>query len=280
MLVRCWGSRGSIAVSGEQYLKYGGDTTCIEVVSDSGELIIIDAGTGIRPLGNRLVAEDRHRKVNLLLTHAHWDHLSGFPFFKPIYRKDSEIKVYGPQPTQDSLKSILSKTMSSPYFPIELEDINATITFLGMGMNDYSIGKVRISTIPLSHPNQGVGYRLDENGSSFVFLTDNELTHRHPMGLGYEEYVKFAKGADLLFHDSEFKQKEYENTEGWGHSMYLDSLGMALDAGVKCLGLFHHNQERTDEEIEAIERECRKIAADRGSDMECIAVAAGMEFKL
>jgi phosphoribosyl 1,2-cyclic phosphodiesterase len=279
MLIRCWGSRGSISVSGKEFTKYGGDTTCIEVVSNAGDLIIIDAGTGIRVLGNRLVTAERCR-INLLLTHAHWDHLSGFPFFKPIYRKDCAIKVYGPQATQVSLKSIISKTMSSPYFPIELEDISADITFLGMGHNSYEIGSVNISTIPLSHPNQGVGYRLEEDGKSFVFLTDNELTYHHPMGLDYGEYVAFARKADLMFHDSEYTREEYKDTTGWGHSVYLDTLKLALDAEVKTLGLFHHNQDRTDKEIDGIEAECRKIIRERGSKMKCFAVAAGMEIKL
>ncbi len=279
MIIRCWGSRGSIAVSGKEFTKYGGDTTCVEVVSNAGDLIIIDAGTGIRPLGNRLMLEGR-KKINLLLTHAHWDHLSGFPFFKPIYHKECEIKVYGPEPTQASLKGIISKTMASPYFPIELEDINAKITFRGMGHKNYSIGSVRIETIPLSHPNQGVGYRLEEDGRSFVFLTDNELTYHHPIGLPYEAYVKFAKGADLLFHDAEYSRDEYRETEGWGHSVYEDTLKLALDAGVKSLGLFHHNQDRTDKEVDRIEKACKKILSSKGSKMKCFAVAAGMEITL
>ena len=279
MKIRCWGSRGSIAVSGKQYLKYGGDTSCTEIITNAGDLIIIDAGTGIRALGNKLVQEKR-LKINLLLTHAHWDHLSGFPFFSPIYLKESVIKVYGPQPTQNSLKSIVSKTMSSPYFPIELEDINADISFLGMGTKSYSIGSVKITTIPLSHPNEGAGYRLDEDGKSFIFLTDNELSYHHPTGLDYEDYVKFAKDADIMFHDAEFKKAEYEKTRGWGHSVYLDTLRLALDAGGKNLGLFHHNQDRTDDEVDAIEKECREIIAGKGSRMKCFAVAQGMEIEL
>ncbi|MBI5809756.1 MAG: MBL fold metallo-hydrolase [Deltaproteobacteria bacterium] len=279
MIIRCWGSRGSIAVSGRQYLKYGGDTSCIEVVSNNGDIIIIDAGTGIRALGNRLVRAKKTR-INLLLTHSHWDHLSGFPFFRPIYKKDSVIRVYGPQSTQDSLKSIVSKTMASPYFPVELEDINADISFLGMGNKSYSIGSVNIRTIPISHPDPGVGYRLEEDGRSFVFLTDNELTFSHPAGVKYEEYVKFVKGADMVFHDAEYKRAEYKKTVGWGHSVYLDTLKLAMDAGVKSLGLFHHNQDRTDKEVDGIVTECRKIIARKGGKMKCFAVAAGMEIKL
>ncbi len=275
MKIRCWGSRGSIAVSGCDYIKYGGDTTCIEVQAASGDLIIIDAGTGIRLLGNRLLGESPSR-INLLLTHAHWDHLSGFPFFKPIYRKGSEIRIHGPQTTQDSLKRIISKTMTAPNFPIEFEDINADISFLNMKHKDYVIGSVSINTVPISHPNQGVGYRLEENGKSFVFLTDNELTFHHPFGLGYEDYVKFCKGADVLFHDAEYKREEYETqTRGWGHSVFLDTLKLALDAGVKSLGLFHQNQDRTDAQVDEMVEECRRLIKKNGSALECFAVASG-----
>lgn len=279
MLIRCWGSRGSISVSGKEYLKYGGDTTCVEVESDSGDLIILDAGTGIRVLGNRLMREPK-RYVNLLLTHAHWDHLSGFPFFKPIYNKNFILKVFGPQTTQDSLKNIISKTMKSPYFPIELEDISADITFLGMGNKGYTIGSVRITTIPISHPNQGVGYRIEENGKSFVFLTDNELTHRHPTGMTYKDYADFSKDADVLFHDAEYMREEYKITEGWGHSVYLDTLNLAMDAGVKTFGLFHHNQDRTDDQVDVMVDDCKRIVAEKGLKLECLGVATGTVIKI
>ncbi|HBG46305.1 MAG TPA: MBL fold metallo-hydrolase [Deltaproteobacteria bacterium] len=280
MLIRCWGSRGSIPVSGKDYIKYGGDTTCVEVISNSGDLIIIDAGTGIRRLGKRLVAEGQ-RKMHLLLTHGHWDHLSGFPFFKPIYRKESEIKIYGPETTQDSLKKIISKTMTAPNFPVEFEDINADISFLGMGPKSYSIGSVNISTIPLSHPNHGLGYKLEEDGRSFVFLTDNELAFRHPFGVGYDDYKRFCEKADLLFHDAEYKKEEYESeTRGWGHSTYLDTLDLAIGSGVKRLGLFHQNQDRTDAQVDEIVRECKEVIKKKGSSLECFAVAAGTEVSL
>ncbi|MEK6791776.1 MAG: MBL fold metallo-hydrolase [Deltaproteobacteria bacterium] len=279
MIIRCWGARGSIPVSGREYLKYGGDTACIEVRGSAGDLIIVDAGTGIRALGNVLVREKK-KMIHLLLTHAHWDHLSGFPFFKPIYSKGCSIKVYGPQATQQSVKNIISKAMSAPYFPIELKDINAEITFLGMGNKNYSIGTVNITTVPLNHPNQGVGYKLEEDGKTFVFITDNELTHHHHGGLDYKEYVNFARGADILFHDAEYCRAEYKYTEGWGHSVYLDTLNLALEAGVKSLGLFHHNQDRTDDDIDGMVEDCRNIIAEKGSKMQCFAVATGTEMKL
>lgn len=279
MIIRCWGSRGSIAVSGRQFIKYGGDTSCLEVRTDGNDLIVIDAGSGIRALGNELVKE-KNVVVNLLITHAHWDHLSGFPFFKPIYKRDTKIRVYGPQPTQNSVKSIISKAMTAPYFPIELEDINAKITFLGMGNKDYSIGNVKITTIPLSHPNEGAGYRLDEDGKSFVFLTDNELTYRHPTGMKYGDYVEFARNADLLYHDSEYTREEYKKTVRWGHSVYLDTLRLALDANVKMFGLFHHNQERTDKEVDRLVNDCKAVVKKSGSKLKVFAVATGTKIKL
>lgn len=279
MLIRSWGSRGSIAVSGREYLKYGGDTTCIEVVSKGGDLIIIDAGTGIRRLGMRLVDEKR-LCISIILTHPHWDHLCGFPFFKPLYQKKSVIDVRGPRTTQNSLRRIISKTMSAPYFPVELDDIHAKIRFHSTGPGSFRIGTVKITTIPINHPNPGVGYRLEEGGKTFIFLTDNELGHPHPHGAEFKDYVGFSKGADLLFHDAEFLPGEYKHTKGWGHSVYLETLKLAMEAGVKKLGLFHHNQDRTDDGVDRIKEDCLRIIAKKKSPLKCLAVAAGTEIEL
>ncbi len=279
MIVRCWGSRGSIAVSGEKYIKYGGDTTCVEVESDSGETIIIDAGTGIRPLGNKLI-EESAKKLNIIFTHPHWDHLSGFPFFKPLYQKYRSIEVRGPRTTQESVKHIISKTMAPPYFPIELEDIHADVKFESTGPENFKLGSVCVKTIPINHTNRGVGYRLEENGKSFVFLTDNELGHAHPYGLNYEDYVKFTEGADLLFHDAEYTEEDYKHTRGWGHTVYLKALGLAIDSKVKSFGLFHHNQDRSDSEIDKMVADCKDVLKDKAIEMKCFAVSCSSEIKL
>ncbi len=279
MRIKCWGSRGSIAVSGRKYLKYGGDTTCVEVVSNNGDLIIIDAGTGIRELGNELVRTGRN-SINVIFTHPHWDHLSGFPFFKPLYRKDTDIHVRGPRTTRDSVMNIVSKTMSPPYFPVELEDISSDISFHATGPKSFEIGSVKIQSIPLNHTNRGVGYRLEEDGKSFVFLTDNELAHHHPEGRKAADYMKFSEGADLLFHDAEFTPEEYKNTKGWGHSVYLDTVELAMKAGVRKLGLFHHNQDRSDDGIDKIVRHSKRVIKENSSELKCLAVATGTEIKL
>jgi ribonuclease BN (tRNA processing enzyme) len=137
-----------------------------------------------------------------------------------------------------------------------------------------------ITPIALSHPNQGTGYKFEEDGKCFVFLTDNELGYKHEGGLDFQDYLEFSRGADLLFHDAEYKEEEYKKTRGWGHSIFIDALNLALDAGVKKLGLFHHNQERIDYEIDAIVNDCRELIKKSRKNLECFAVVQSMEFKL
>lgn len=280
MLIRCWGSRGSIPVSGKEYLKYGGDTTCIEIRTKNDDIIIIDAGSGIRRLGNNLVKQGR-KDFNIIFTHAHWDHILGFPFFKPLYIKGTQINMLGSPVAQASIKQIISKTMQAPNFPVRFEDMKAEISYVGACPDWFKIKGLSITPVHLSHPNQGLGYKFSENGKDFVFLTDNELTHIHPGGLKFEDYIEFSRGADLLIHDSEYLPEEYNKfTKTWGHSVYLDSLTLALEAGVKRFGLFHHNQERTDEQIDRMVEDCRRIIKERGLNMECFAVAKDMEIEV
>jgi len=279
MLVRSWGSRGSISVSGKEYLKYGGETSCIEIQTSSGDLIILDAGSGIRKLGNRLM-EDKPQVINIFFTHAHWDHLSGFPFFKPVHATFSKINVYGPEMTQDSVRNILSKAMKAPYFPVELEDINGDVHFREIVGKAIQIGSASVETIALNHTNEGVGYKITDNGKTFVFLTDNELTHEHEGGASLEEYIEFSRGVDLLFHDAEYTPEDYKHTKGWGHSVYIDTVNMAIEAGVKTLGLFHHNQDRTDEGVDKILKHSKEIIKEKNSPMNCIAVSSETEIKL
>lgn len=278
MLIRCWGSRGSIPVSGREYLKYGGDTTCMELRTKNDDIIIIDAGSGIRRLGNNLAKQGR-KDFNIIFTHAHWDHILGFPFFKPLYVKGTQINMLGSPVAQESIKQILSKTMQAPNFPVRFQDMKAEISYIGACPDWFKIKGLSIAAVHLSHPNQGLGYKFTEDSKSFVFITDNELTHIHPGGLKFEDYIEFARGADLLIHDSEYLPEEYAKvTKAWGHSVYLDSLTLALEAGAKRFGLFHHNQERTDEQIDRMVLDSKRIIKEKGSDMECFAVAKDMEI--
>ena len=279
MYIKCWGSRGSIPVSGGEYIKYGGDTTCIEIRSKDDHIIIVDAGTGIRRLGNRLVEEGRYT-YNVIFTHAHWDHLMGFPFFKPLYLEQTNIWMQGCPFAQKYVETMLSKVMSPPNFPVRYGDIKARIHYEPVCPEHFEIGTVSLVPIRLSHPNQGSGYKFIEDGKTFVFLTDNELDFTHQGGLSFEKYKEFSVGADLLVHDAEYNEEEYRVTRQWGHSVYTTALKLAINAKVKQFGLFHLNQDRTDQDVDQMVDKCRQIVAEMGSDLECFAVGADMTYTL
>ncbi len=279
MIIKFWGARGSIPVSGREYLKYGGDTTCVEIRTDDDELIIIDAGTGIRRLGYLMLEEGR-REFNLIFTHAHFDHITGLPFFKPLYYKKTKMNLFGCPAAQGELIKILSDIITPPYFPMPFSEIVLNLSYNADCCNGFNIGSLDIKTIPLSHPNLGSGFRFNENGNSFVFLTDNELSYRHPGSPDYQAYVDFCSGADLLVHDAEYTEHDYMSMKGWGHSMYKDALKLAMDSGVRSLGLFHHNQHRTDNDIDAIVADCNRIIKEEGLRLECFAVNQDLEINL
>jgi len=279
MIIRCYGARGSIPVSGEGYLKYGGDTTCLEIRSRNDQIIIVDAGSGIRRLGNRLLAEGRF-DYNVLFTHSHWDHILGFPFFKPIYNNRCTIHLMGCRTTQGDIQMLLSKTMRAPYFPYPFEKIQAQLHYANECREDFTVDTIRIEPIPLSHPNIGMGFRFTEDGRSFVFLTDNELDYPHRGGKTLDDYAAFSEGTDLLIHDAEFTPEEYVQKRSWGHSSYMDALDLALKAGVRRLGLFHHNQDREDPAQDAIVDHCRRIIAEKGSDLSCFGLSQTHEIRL
>ncbi len=279
MIIRFWGARGSIPVSGPEYIKYGGDTACIEVRNKEDEIIIIDAGTGIRRLGNQLLAEGRYQYY-MIFTHAHWDHILGLPFFKPLYRQETVIHMFGCPFAQDSVEKMIGNVMAAPNFPVNFANVQAKISSRKACTDSFMIGPLTVTPIPISHPNAGMGYKLAENGKSFVFLTDNELAVRHAGGLARSEYVKFSAKADLLIHDAGYTREEYVAKRTWGHSRFLDALNLALRAGVKKFGLFHHNQERTDADIDEIVENCRRRITKKKANLECFAVYQGMEIRL
>jgi len=279
MYIKSWGSRGSVPVSGKDYLKYGGDTTCIEIRAKSGDIIIIDAGTGIRRLGNQLIEENLY-KYNFIFTHAHWDHLMGFPFFKPLYSSNSEFVMHKCPFHSKFVETILSKVMTPPNFPVRYSDLKANIVYADACPTTFEIGSVTIAPIALSHPNNGSGYKFTEDGKTFVFITDNELGFIHKGGLPVKSYIEFSAEADLLIHDAEYTPEEYENHKEWGHSTYLQALFVASEAGVKRLGLFHLNPERSDSEMDELVEICRQTADEKKQNLDCFGVSHDMVFIL
>ncbi|HAF96653.1 MAG: metal-dependent hydrolase [Elusimicrobia bacterium GWC2_51_8] len=279
MKIKFWGARGSIPVCGKKYLKYGGSTTCLELRSQKNELIVIDAGSGIRLLGKELL-KNPHNDFNMLFTHSHWDHVMGFPFFAPIYSKKTKIRIRGCSFSPDSVREIIAKTMQPPGFPVKFEEISAKFEFDSVCAAGFDIGHVRIVPVELSHPNRGLGYKFLEDGRSFVFLTDNELGFIHPDGRSPRDYAAFCHGADLLVHDADYNDSEYPRRKTWGHSTYRQAVDLALEAGVSVLGLFHHNQDRSDAEVDAAVAECSGIFRGRGSKTKCVAIKEGQVIEL
>jgi ribonuclease BN (tRNA processing enzyme) len=279
VIIRCYGARGSIPVSGKQYLKYGGDTTCLEIRSKNDEIIIVDAGSGIRRLGNKLLGEQRY-EYNIIFTHSHMDHILGFPFLKPIYNEKAIINLMGCPATQGDISKLLSRAMSAPFFPVQFEQLRAKINYTADCPICFSIDSIEIFPINLSHPNVGMGYKFMEDEKTFVFLTDNELGYRHRNGMTFDEYADFAKDADLLIHDAEYTPEQYKSVKTWGHSNYFDALNLALTARVKRFGLFHHNQDRSDADQDLIVKECRDIIKSKNRDMECFALTQTTELTL
>lgn len=279
MFIKCWGSRGSLPVSGNDYVVYGGDTTCLEIRTRDDDIVIVDAGSGVRRLGLQLLKEEC-KDLHLLLTHSHWDHILGFPFFKPVFLSDAHLHVHACPFTLDSVRDMLSFPMTQPFFPLNYEDIPATVDYHTIDDQSFFIGPMEITPLPLSHPNQGMGYKFTEDGVSFVFLTDNELTFKHPGGLDFQDYVAFCENCDLVVHDAEYRPEDYALRKGWGHSIYEDALKLALDAKVKAFGLFHHNQGRTDAAVDELVRDCHGIIEEAGVSLDCFAMAQDMEITL
>lgn len=280
MKIKVWGARGSIAVSGEKYLKYGGDTTCVELRNKENRVIVLDAGTGIRELGNAMV-EEGVTDFHFLLSHAHWDHLMGFPFFKPLYMKGVNIYFHGCTFAQQSIKSILQETMRAPFFPVELSSVSAKLHFDDECRPEFEIANLCVKSIPLSHPNNGYGFRIYEGDKSFAFFPDNELSLVHPQGKTFDDYVHFLKDTDLLLHDAEYTKNEYEQkTRGWGHSIYTDTVRLGLDAGVDRLILWHLNQERSDHLIDEILEDAQLIIEAENRSMKCSMGYTGLKLSI
>ncbi|MCL2182605.1 MAG: MBL fold metallo-hydrolase [Chitinispirillia bacterium] len=250
----------------------------MEVGSAKGDLVILDAGTGIRAFGDQF-AEAPGKVIHLVFTHAHIDHLVGFPYFRPIFDDRTTLHIYGAPCGADSLETALRKFMRSPYFPVDFSALPCEIIFHEVSAAPFMIGALKLTPIRLNHPNGGCGYRIEERGAAFVFLTDNELEYGKPGG-ETDYFEAMCKGADLLMHDGEYTDKEYPLFESWGHSRYTDAVKLAVAAKVKRLGLFHINSRRTDKCMDAIVDDAKAIVKKCGAELECFGVGAGFEIEL
>jgi phosphoribosyl 1,2-cyclic phosphodiesterase len=247
-----WGCRGSLPTPGEATVRYGGNTTCVEVRTGQGGRIILDAGTGIKQLGAGLEAD---RPVHVLLTHLHLDHVEGLRFFAPFWRDGAEVHVWGPPSPLHTLEERIARAFSPPLFPIDLADIPANVEFHDVPTDTWELEGIRLLALPVSHPGSTVGYRLELNGSSFAFIPDHEPVLGVELASLAPEWISgyaVAEGADVLFHDGQFTEAEYATRVGWGHSSVAHAVEFAQRAGVGRLVLFHHDPDRGDDDVDRL----------------------------
>jgi len=258
MKIRCWGTRGSIPAPGAETVRYGGNTPCLEVRLDDGTLIIFDSGTGIRELGLELMKSGQPIRAQIILTHIHWDHIQGFPFFVPAYVEGNQFEIIARPLAGSGVRQIFEDLMVEPYFPIGFDALGADFRLRELGSGDIDLGGARMTSIETNHPGDTFAFRVEENGKSFVFMTDNELRSSAIKKVPFEEHVRFCRGADLLIHDAMYTDEEYEKTVGWGHSTWMTALELAIKAGVSRFALYHHDPAHSDDMIDSLVEQCRK----------------------
>ncbi|MCX5781874.1 MAG: MBL fold metallo-hydrolase [Elusimicrobia bacterium] len=256
MKIKFWGTRGSIPVPDKKMFRYGGNTTCVEVTIGD-RTIIIDSGTGIINLGKKLVKEKK-RDLDIFITHSHWDHIHGFPFFLPAYTSKTRINVFGHTDSYEHFKTILTNQMSYEYFPVRFGDLKAEISFLDTRQVNLGNHSHRMSFIRANHPAYTMGIKIEENEKSFVFITDNEL-YADKQLTSKDKFVEFCYGADYLVLDAQFTDKEYKKTKNWGHSTFEQAFALAKLSKAKNLVFFHHDPNRTDKGLRKIESKFKKL---------------------
>ena len=287
--VKFWGVRGSIPTPGPATVFFGGNTSCVELRVD-GQLIILDAGSGIRPLGQALAAEfgERALDITLLITHTHWDHIQGFPFFLPAYHAQNRVHILGYEGARDGLASTLAGQMESPYFPIALRQMPGNIVIEELKDMTFHIGPIRVEACFSNHPGICVGYRLFTASGSVVYLPDNESCNEHTVTTHggalprtiEENLAKFIAGADVLITDAQYTAREYREHTGWGHGCVDDVVRFAIAGGVKRLYLFHHDPEHDDRTISSMLMHARGLATAAGSSIRIEAAREGEQFTL
>ena len=269
--------RGSIPTPGPTTVRYGGNTSCVEVRA-GGEIILLDAGTGLRALGRSLLSEFKDQPLNLtmLLTHMHWDHIQGLPFFGPIYNSRCRLRILGCEGTRKGLVNALTSQMESTYFPVPFNKLPSNIEIEELKDFNFNIGPVSVRAMRANHPGLCVGYRLFSPDSLIAFFPDTE-----PRTGGKDrDMIEFLRDVDLLILDSQYDSAEYQQHLGWGHGCVDDSVELALLAGVKQLSLFHHDPDHDDKRIDGLVKHARQLVAKQRAKLRVDAAREDMTIKL
>jgi len=298
--LRFWGVRGSYSAPFESHLGVGGNTSCVEVRVDD-QIVICDAGSGIIPLGNELMAQQGIRDLLIILTHYHWDHICGLPFFVPAFVPDWNINFFGPGQCDDEIKEHVSAQMQAPYFPVGTETWLANVNYLQPSKNQQiDQGPISFEYFNVHHPGTTYGYRVKAMGKTILYISDNECSY---LGKSidrkfdeltaeekqlYEEMkkeehlaeVNLVKDADILIHDAQYTPEDYEKKRGWGHSCYIDTVNIAIEAGVKELYLYHHDPNYDDNAMEEIYQHSLSIIKEKNSSLKCHIAREGLKVDL
>jgi len=294
--IRLWGVRGSIPVPGEGTVRYGGNTSCVEVRAD-GEIIILDAGSGIRLLGLALDKEfgPRSMKLTLLISHTHWDHIQGLPFFSPAYDQKNLIRVLGYEGARAGLAKILASQMETPFFPVSLRQLPSHLAIEELKEMEFQVGNVEVRSKFANHPGVCVGYRLATSSGSIAYFPDNEPYEDLKLQLASRDginedqardfataertkLVDFLEGCDVAIMDTQYTDEEYAKHIGWGHSSVNSVVSLALDANVGKLVLFHHDPNHDDAMIDKIVEHARALVAKSGNPLEVEGAQEGAEI--
>lgn len=283
--IRFWGVRGSIATPGPDTVRYGGNTACTEVRCGE-QLLILDAGTGIRQLGLSLLHEFQQRPINghIFIGHTHWDHIQGFPFFTPAFIPGNEFTIYSLHGAEKPLEKVFRGLMDNDYFPVLLTEMKANLDFRELE-STVNLGEIQVSYMFLNHPGLAIGFRVAFAGRTLVYISDHEKYGRlspgepspNPLDL---EIARFAENADLLISEAQYTEEEYTHKKGWGHSTFLDALERAAEAKVKRLAIIHHDPAHDDDFMDQISEFCQKTIAERNYTFSCVLAQEGTSIEL
>lgn len=260
--VSLWGTRGSIASAGPETVAYGGNTSCVEIEGSDGTMVILDAGTGVRRVGDTY---HEPRRLDILLTHLHMDHIQGLGFFGPFFRDDFEVHIWGPPSTTLDLRERLTRYLSPPLFPVRLRDVAARLELHDVPSEPFELGALTVCAQAVIHPGPTLGYRISDGASTVAYVPD------HEPALGARDFPRdpkwtsghdVARDVDLLIHDVQYTAEEYERRQGWGHSRVSDAVSLASMAGARRLVTFHHDPAHDDAALDAMLAHARELAPD------------------